>query len=166
MKTRDLRRLLKSPHGFTLLEAVISVGILAVVAGLLSASTFQVLSTQRTWRPNAIAVKELRHAGSVFAKDAFNASTTTLMDLGTPVASTTLSWTDVTNSTHTATYYLDDSGSALIRQFDGAELEVARNVVSAEFSSSGKTVTFHLEVQAAQGNTKSSTLRTYLRSAD
>ena len=163
MRPRVVKELLRDHSGLTLLEAVISVGILAVVAGLFSAAVFHVLSVQRDWRPEMEATKNLRQAGSLFSIDAINAVTTTLVDLAAPVSSTTMYWKDSANNSHTSTYALDGTGSFLLRTFDGAEREIAPNVVSIQFSISGALLTFYLEVEASKGGTKSRTLHTYLR---
>lgn len=126
--------------------------------------TFQVLSVRRGWQDNVTVATQLRNAGSWFAGDALNAVTTTLADLQSDNASTTLAWTDTANAFHTAKYTLVGATAPkiLVRDVDGAKIELARNVVSVRFSRSGKVVTLDLTVQV--GNvTGSDSLRTYLR---
>ena len=108
-----------------------------------------------------IATKELRNAASWFAEDAFNAQTTNLIDEAPAVSSVTLGWTDTDDVSHTATYSI--VAGKLVRSLDGTQHTVARRVVSAGFSLSGQTLTFDLEVDAAEGGTKSASLDNYLR---
>ena len=76
--------------------------ILTTIAGLVMRGTFQVLSVRRGWQDNVTVATQLRNAGSWFAGDALNAVTTTLADLQSDNASTTLAWTDTANAFHTA----------------------------------------------------------------
>lgn len=157
---------LRGEAGLTLLEAVIAVGILTVVAGLFSTATFQVLAAQRTWQPNAEAVRDLRSAGSIVAGDILNSATTTLAHNATAVTSTTFAWTDVSDNAFEVSYTLDPDDSTLKRTINGVTSEIADNVATAEFSRSGRLVTLYLEVSAAGGVNKSRTLHTYMRSFD
>ena len=131
--------------------------------GIFGSSVFQTLSVQRYWREDVVATKHLRNAGTWFSGDAFNAKTTSLTDGAAPASSVTLTWTDPSNQaiTHTTIYSL--VSDELIRNFDGEEIAVAREVVSASFSLSSKVLTLDLGVQAARGKTESSSLRTFLR---
>lgn len=100
-------RILRSSRGFTLIELLVSMSILTVVVGIFGTGMFQVLSIQRFWTDDIVAVREVRHAGSWFAGDALNA--TEVLDAGgvtrltcTPspvVQQVTLTWTDTTLST-------------------------------------------------------------------
>jgi len=159
-----LSKLLTNDAGLTLVEAIVAVSILTTVAVMVSTATFRIVSTQRTWRANVLAVKELRHAQSWFAGDAMNATVTSLADTSTST-SVTLEWAYSPTATHTAMYFLSGTSTPfqLVRQFDGNDVEVARRVVSAGFSRSGKTLTFDLEVQAADNQTNTSTLGIYMR---
>ena len=160
--------LLSDRSGFTLVEALVSVGLLAIVTGLVVTGTFQILSIQSTWRDDALATKELRHAGSWFAGDALNTASTSLADLATS-STIKLEWTNVSSTTYVATYSVTGTSPdlQLIRELsDGAvttQLELARRVASWEFSRSGRTITLDLEVYAAGSETASSTLTTFLR---
>jgi len=161
--TNRLRQLAGEERGFTLLEALIAVAILVSVAGVLSIATVQVLSTQRTWQPNALAVQDIRHSLTLFAGDALNASTTTVPGLLTAVDSATLSWTDTAGTDHEAKYYLDGSGETLIRERNGNPFEVAENVQSVEFKRLNNLIELSLSVEGASGVTKSMSVRSYMR---
>ncbi len=161
MLIAPLKRLLTSPRGFTLLEVLVIVGIFTIVTGLVGRNVFQTLSIQRFWREQVVATKELRHAGSIFAGDAVYAQITSLVDGAAPVTSVTLDWTDKTGVPHTATYTL--SGNILFREYDGATISIARHVVSAGFSLSGRMLTFDLEVEAEGDQTDSISHQVFLR---
>lgn len=62
--------------------------------------------------------------------------------------------------------YIQESrlvGDRLIRKYDGDETTVARKVVYAGFSRSGKILKLTLTVQAAQGDTETKSLEVYGR---
>ncbi|MEE9248456.1 MAG: prepilin-type N-terminal cleavage/methylation domain-containing protein [Dehalococcoidia bacterium] len=157
-----LKRLLRgrSP-GFTLVEVVVSVGILSLAMGLVVGGLFQALGIQRFWFDDVVATKDLRHASSWFASDALTAESTDLVDGAPPAEPVTLTWIDDNDVPHTVTYSL--VGSSLMRDFDGTQITLARRVVSAGFALSGKVLTFDLEVEADRGGTESVSLQTYLR---
>ena len=157
-------RFLSDRSGMTLIEVVVAVTILITVATIVVPATFQIVSSQRTWRDDVVAIKELRHAQSWFARDAVNTTVTSLADLTTST-SVTLEWSYGLNATHTAMYFLSGTSTpfSLVRQFDGDEIEVARRVVDVVFSRSGETLTFDLEVLASGDQTSSSSLNTYMR---
>ncbi len=158
-KLREL--LVGSSRGFTLAELLVSVAILGVGMGLIGGGLYQALGIWRFWSDDVIATKEVRHVTSWFAGDAMNAESTDLVDGDPPSSSVILTWTDGDDATHTATYNL--SGSNLMRDLDGAQITLARRVVSVGFSLSGKVLTLDLEVEAERGGTESISLQTYLR---
>ena len=157
---------LNGEDGFTLLEAVIAVGILSVVAGLFSMATFQVLAAQRTWQPNAEAIRDLRRSGSIVAGDVLNAATTTLVHDAAAVSSAEFSWTDVNDNLFEVKYDLHQSDTTLRRTINGVQSDIAENVQTLEFSRAGRLVTFYVEVSAAGGVNKNRTLSTFMRSFD
>ena len=118
------------------------------------------LSIQRNWQDDRVATKDLRHTGSWFAGDALNAETVVIS--GTPEAPTvTISWVDSSDVFHSSIYSLD--GDTLIRDDDGIVTPVAKSVVSADFSLSGRFLTLDLTVNSGNGGTTLMTLKTYLR---
>ena len=161
--TKDAKSILTSSSGYTLVEVIVAIGILMAILGLFSGALFQVLSIQRFWRDDVIATKELRHAGSWFSGDALNAETVDLVGCTSPPSCVKLTWADATTSTitHLATYSL--SVDNLVRDYDGIQTIVARDVLSADFSLSSKTLTFDLGVKGPKGEAATSTLRSFLR---
>ena len=71
---RKIQETLRSNGGFTLIELLISVSILTVVVGIFGTRMFQVLSIQRFWTEDVVAIREVRHTGNWFAGDALNAT--------------------------------------------------------------------------------------------
>ena len=151
----------RASAGFTIVELLVAVGILTMSVGLVGSGMFQALSVERSWSDNVLATKGLRHAGSWFSSDAFNARTTDLFDGAPPSGEVSLSWSDAESSSHTVRYQV--SGDNLVRTFDGVETVVARQVTSAAFSLAGQVLTLDLEVEAAQGSTETMSHRSYLR---
>ena len=160
---RLIKRLAARSDGFTLVEAVIAVGILTLGLGLVGSTVFQSLAIERFWRDEVTAVRELRHAGSRFAGDALYTETTDLVDGAAAVGTVNLTWTDGSSVTHTAAYSVSGD-NRLIRDLDGTQFTLARGVVQVEFSLSGRLLSFDLEIEADRGTTKTANLQTYLRS--
>lgn len=156
-----LRRLFKESSGAALVELLVTIVIMVSITSLLTTSFSQVSSIRKPWRDELAATKDLRHAGSWLAGDAFNAQTTDLVDGNPSVSSVTLNWTDGGGLPHVSQYTV--SGSRLVRDLDGEPIVVARQVVSVGFSISGSVITFDLEVAASDGTTKTTSLKTYLR---
>ena len=73
----------------------------------------------------------------------------------------TISWVDSSDVFHSSIYSLD--GDTLIRDDDGIVTPVAKSVVSADFSLSGRVLTLDLTVNSGNGGTTLMTLKTYLR---
>ncbi len=161
MRIRDFfRPLTRNSSGFALLEVAVGLSILSTGVVLIGTSVFQVLSLQRYWQDDRVATKDLRHTGSWFAGDALNAETVVIA--GTPEAPTvTLSWVDSSDVFHSSVYSLD--GDTLTRNDDGIVTPVAKGVVSAEFSLTGRVLTLELTVNSGNGGTTPLTLQTYLR---
>lgn len=152
---------IRDSSGVTLIEMVVVTGIVSVSVGLVGSGIFQVLSIQRTWRDDVSATRELRHAESWIARDAFNTMTTDLVADDPSVDTMTLQWTDSSETLHTVVYGLS---GAFLERTEGSEVtQVARAVTAVGFSLSGQTLTFDLTVEAESGGTESTSLVTYLR---
>ena len=168
--TRTLKaitRVLNGASGFTLVEVMVSVGIITLVATLAGAGIFQVTAIQRWWMVDVVAAKELRHATSWLTTDALKAQN--VLDGGggvlacTPPSDTvTLVFTD-SNGSHSATYRL--SGADLVRELDGGEQFIITDVVadSLKFTLCGTVLTFDVEVEADRDTTDSTSLRIMVR---
>ena len=157
-----VKRIAKRSDGFTLVEALIAVGILTLGLGLVGSTVFQSLAVERFWRDDVIATKELRHADSRFAGDALYTEATSLVDGAAPVNTVNLTWTDTGGVSHTAVYSVTGD-NRLVRDLNGMQSTLARDVVQTGFSLNGRLLTFDLEVEADRGTTKTSSLQTYLR---
>ena len=170
---KQIRTILRSSEGLTLIELLVSVTILTVVVGIFGAGMFQVLSIQRFWTDDVKATREVRHAGSWFAGDALNA--TEVYDAGgstrltcTPspdVEQITLAWTDTSAVDHTAVYNV--VGTELLRTFDSSSfpLVLATGVVAdtISFTLCGNTLRLNVSIEADRSTTDSLDLITYVR---
>ena len=153
---------LRDCSGFTLIEVLIGTSLTVFAASALLGGAYQAFSAERFRRDEMSAVVNTRHAGAWFASDALNAETTDLVDGGPPAACVTLTWNDRDDVGHALTYRLTDG--LLIRDLDGAQVTVARGVVSVEFFLSDRLLTMDLEVAGELGGLRASTHQTYLRS--
>ena len=139
-------------------------GIIAIIMGFFGTGIFQALSIQRSWIDDAVATRQLRNGVNWFTGDALNAETVSLVDCGAAPC-VTLAWTDQgLTCRHTAVYKM--ASTTLERVLDNTTTtRAAKNVVSGgtSFSLSIRLLTFNLEVEAAQGDTATSSVTTYLR---
>ncbi|MBI4339817.1 MAG: prepilin-type N-terminal cleavage/methylation domain-containing protein [Chloroflexi bacterium] len=149
----------KSSRGVTLVEMLLAVAILGITTSIMGSAIFQALSTERYWFKDISVTKDLRHAGSWFARDVINTQTATVADGAPAEASVTLSWTDTDGAPHTVSYGV--VAGELKRTYDGQAITVARDVSSAGFSRTGKTLRFALAVNASRGATETKTLDAY-----
>ena len=154
--------------GFTLIEALVAVAILSLAMGVIGSGFSQVFSFQTSFKDDAVATKDLRHAGSWFAGDALNAKIV-LDNNGSPLAcgsaatSVTLTWSGSDGTVYSSIYRV--SGDSLERVYDGAANVLARRVVpnSIGFSLCGNLLTMDLELEAEPETTEIISLQTYLR---
>lgn len=157
-KTRPVDR---SSRGTTLLETLVGLGIIIFASSLLSSGLFQSLGVVNGWMDQVMATKDWRHAGSLFATDGLAAQSTDLASDAPAVSSMALMWTDKNGVSHTSVYSV--SGNTLVRTKDGVSQTVARQLISASFSRSGRTVHFEIVVEKDHGGTDTMALDTYLR---
>ena len=160
----DRTKLLRDCAGFTLTEVLATVGVVTLAAALVGSSLYATLSVQRVWHGDVTATRELRNAESWFSTDAVNTQSTDLTDGAPPASSASLTWTDGDGIPHTALYSLVESN--LVRDFGGVQTYIARRVVSAGFSLSGRVLILDLEVEAEEGQTEDTSLQSYLRMLD
>ena len=161
---RPAERGRKSDGGFTLVEVLVAVSILTLATGLVGGGIFQSQVVQGPWRAGVVATKEWRNAQSWFSGDALRTQTVDLIDGDVPSSLVTFTWTSTNDELRTATYTL--SGSDLIREYEGVQTSVARQVVSANFSRNGSLVVMDLEISADGSDTKQSSLQIYMRNVN
>lgn len=167
--TEPVRHVLGSSGGFTLVEVLVSVGILTVVVSMFGAGLFQVFSIQRFWTDDIITTRTVRHAGSWLAGDALNADE--VLDANgdpltcapsPPVTQVTLTWAA---GTHNVVYSV--SGDAMLRDFDDnrSPLTMTGGVVadSLSFTLCENTLRATMDVLADRGATERLDLMTYVR---
>ena len=157
-------RLSSSSAGFTLPETLVGLTITVLATAFIGGAIFQALGTQRGWSDEVVATRELRNAASWFAGDAVNAQTA--LSGSPPVTpdnspDVTMQWTDEESVTHTVVYQV--IGGLLVRQFDGGEVTLARDVSSVSFSRSGQSLTFDLAVIGAYGELETTDVTVYAR---
>ena len=170
---KQLQKILVSSRGFSLVELLVSGSILTVVVSIFGTGMFQVLSIQRFWTDDVIAVKDIRHAGSWFAGDALNA--TDVLDSGgvnrltcspnPSVQQVTLTWIDSSGAAHNAIYSV--TGDELRRDFDGngSPLVIAGGIVANLVSSTlcGSSIQLNLDVLGDRNSTDNLDLITFMR---
>jgi len=188
-----ISRFLRRSRGFTMVEALIAVGIMTMMLGLVGGGIFQALSIEKFWLDDVVATREVRHAESWFAGDAMNAEEVCaagaeLAPGATSSGSLTLVWYNIigggslplTNCTlavdtaqydlYAVTYTL--TGTKFTRTTEKNAVAASRQTITlsdritrADFirSAAGDVLTLELDVNAEQGGTESSSLDTFLR---
>ena len=176
-KLKAIKAALSGSSGFTLIEVLLAVSIISLAVGLVGTGIFQVTNVRRFWADDALATKDLRHAGSWFSGDALNAEkaltapggSSLVEDCSTPPASpvntVTLTWTDTDGVSRHATY--NTAAGALTRNNEGGEQTsiIIDRVVdnSVKFSLCKSMLTLELKVDADREGTETMNLKTYLR---
>jgi len=176
-RLREIQRALANSSGFTLVEVLLAVSIISVAVGVVGGGIFQVVAVQRSWADDALATKDLRHAGSRFVGDALNAEDVLDAPGGSrltedcadppvnPASTVTLTWTDTADVDRRGTY--SASAGVLTREDEGGNQAViiSQGVVdnSLKFSLCGTLLTLELEVDADTGETETIRLRTHIR---
>jgi len=140
-----------SQRGFTLLELLAALGLVAVVATLAASAVFHLV------RSNNIVLQRLQDqhsldmAGRWISRDAKMAEVSDLVDGAPPVSSLELYRTDryiPGPLTHTTIYSL--TGSDIQRDYDGQINIIARDISTADFSLQGQTVIITLNASGEQ----------------
>ena len=150
-----MKKLFRGQRGFTLIEVLVSVGILSMVSSFLGGALFQAIDKERKMMDDGIAIAGLGLATHWFAKDAQRATNTNLVAGGPAVPSVTLTLKDeFGGALKTTICNYAVVGTNLARDCGGEKLIVAKGVVSTAFSVSGRMVTAQIEVEAASDTTK------------
>ena len=160
-----LGRLLRKSDGFTLVEMIVVTGILTLAMGYVGSTIFESLALSRFWRTEAVATKTLRHAGSVFVRDAMLVDKVPEIDGDT----VTLRWTDAALNNHAAIYSVVGTSLMRTEELNGVQTgqnTVAQNAVLISYSLDPLTqtlLTIDVEVLTDLNTTESISLQTFLR---
>ena len=160
-----MSRIFRDCGGFTLVEMLVSLGILSIVMATVGTALFQGLKTQSGVVDDGTAINELRKGLSWFASDVKMAQTSTLINLDPAVNVVTFYWTDQFQNgsvPHTSTYAVVND--ELVRTYDSNSHAVARDVASAEFSLSSRSVLLKVTVNSGAGVTRNLSVNTIMRS--
>ena len=163
-------------RGFTLVEVLVSVGILGIILGTVGTAIFQALASERTIATDGRAIHELRRGLNWFARDAARAADTNLPGDGSIADSVKLEWTDrygdMAPISHTVTYALADTDGdgiddSLLRNIDGVAHTVARRVVpgSLGFTRSARTLTAEISVSGPGIEPRTMSLSAFMRTS-
>ena len=160
-----MKRILEEQAGFTLVEVLVSVGILSVIMGTIGLGLFQSIGTQAIIIDDGHAIYELRKGLSWFGEDLMMAQSTDLVDAAPATSTVTFNWTNEyadASDSHSSIYSL--VGGDLVRTYDGNSHAVARGVLSVSFTRSGDIIAAQLEVEAGS-DTRTLTLQNALGAA-
>jgi prepilin-type N-terminal cleavage/methylation domain-containing protein len=143
-------------RGFTLVELVIATAITGLIVSFLGTGAYQMLTITEQGNNRLTAMHELQNAACWFSIDGQGANS------GTGGSGLVLTLSD--NST--VTYSL--AGTELRRTLAGAQMTLARNISSANFSIAGRVITMSLTSSPAgrQDASESGTYKVYLRTSE
>ncbi len=162
MKT--LRHVRSESRGFTLVEALVAIGIMTIVMSIMGSALYTALGTQQGVVDDGLAINELRKGLGWLGEDVKMANSTNVIDGGSTLPILVLTWTDEFNGAaqaHTITYSLN--GDRLVRDYDGSSHTIARRVDSAEFFRTGQVVTAEFGVDAGGGTIRTLSVTTLMR---
>ena len=125
-------------RGFTLIEVVAGVAIMATIGGVMVTSMWELTSTGAIGGAKQSVTVEIRRAALWLERDIYRTTSTDVPDASAPVSSAQLEWTDDTGP-HVCIYTL--SGSDLIRTCDGVPSTVAKNLSGLGFTRAGSLLT-------------------------
>lgn len=154
---------MRQQKGFTLVETIVSAGLVALVATGGAAAIFHMIKVNAQVNEKLPALNTLQIAGRWISRDAEMAKNTSLVDGAQPVeaGTTTIEFyrTDYYTEPHAShiTRYTRN-GAELQREEDGQTTIVARDVTGATFSNSGRIVTVVIS-SAGQDRTYQARLR-------
>lgn len=128
----------RKERGFTLIEVVGGVAIMAMIGGVFVTSLWELNTAGGIGSANQSVTVEVRRATLWLERDIYRTTFTDIPDLAGPVTSAQLDWTDGTGP-HTCVYTL--SGTDLVRTCDGVPSTVAKNLSGLGFTRAGSLLT-------------------------
>lgn len=147
-------------RGMTLLELLVTIGLVGMLSGLAGTSAYQVVRMTARGTDELSAIHDLRNAGQWIVLDGQRAYTLDLVDGAAPATSMTLRWI-ADDSDHTAIYSL--SGTELRRNYDGTVMVVAHHVSSVGFSVNQRLLRASVVSSPSASTSKQLTYEVYLR---
>lgn len=159
-----MKRPWRDELGVTLVETLVGVGVLTLMTSTIGISLFQSVLTDQRVVDDGLAINELRKGLAWFAGDVKMASSADLVDGGAPAPAIAIAWTDQfegAGTPHSASYTLVND--TLVRTYDGVSHVVARRVVTASFSRSGRAIVAQFQVDGEPGQTRTLSVRTLMR---
>jgi prepilin-type N-terminal cleavage/methylation domain-containing protein len=155
--------------GFTLLEILVGLSMSSVLCfGALGLILCELNGTAAI-KNSISAADELEGAERFIGKDVMMAESTNLVSGGVSSSNLSLSWIEryeFSNIPHTCTYSVDNC--TLIRNYDGFELTVARNITYTEYSLNNNILEVMISCtpQTLESRTVDKTFSVYLRTLE
>ncbi len=132
-----MRRL--SQKGSTLLEVIVSTGILGLLGVLLGAGLFQMTAVTQKTGAGLQAQAGTSRVLLQLMRDVQGAQSTDLVSGAPSVGAASFSWIDETETSHTVSYAVVNGD--LLRTYDGNTAAIGRQVTSFTLSRSAKLIT-------------------------
>ena len=144
---------MKNQGGFTLVELIIATAITGLIISVLGTVTFQIFNVTNYGNDKMLAMHELQNAAHWVTFDGQKAST------ATGGSGLVLTLPDSSSITYTV------NGTELRRTADGAQMILAQNISSANFSTANRTITMIITSSPAGrwGINEQGTYKVYLR---
>jgi len=128
----------QSERGFTLIETLVGIAILALIAGAATMATFQVINVTKSSNDHITAVRQVQNAGYWISRDALMAENVIVDDL-TPPDFLILNWTewgyDEDSTYHSVRYSFQDlsDGIGKLRRTYWSSAGINEEILVAEY---------------------------------
>lgn len=137
---RFRRRSSSNQRGFTLIELMVSVGIMSALGGVIATSSFAMLRAQTDTNANAQVAIEVSKSTRWFSRDVHRAASSDIVDLAPAVSTADFTWFEGGTMT-TCNYSVNGGDNTLERSCNGLTTKVANGISALQFTRSGNLIT-------------------------
>lgn len=138
----------RNQFGFTLLELMVSVGIMGALSGVITISLFAMLKAQADTNSNSQIAIEVSKSTRWVARDIHRATSSDVIDSAPAVATANFTWMDG-GSAVTCVYSLNGGDSTMERACGGISSKVANGISGLQFTRSGDLVSVSYTVTSS-----------------
>ena len=149
MKSQFTTRENLRQRGVTLLEVIVSLGIMGALSGVIVISSFAMLKAQASTNGQAEVAIEVSKSTRWLARDIHRAASSDLVVGAGAVTTADFTWDDGGVIT-TCTYSMDAGSSTMVRTCPSGPKAVANGITGLQFTRSGELVTASYTVTSSR----------------